>query len=161
MSKKKRDENLSWIWRNVKGYKVWCRFVLYVILQEIRSWWNHYVIKNYIIIFLFTFWPECWFLQCFCSHVNNLFWITALQQGLENAKCIMHCCCIIPIPCAELSSSAADEEEDEDQDHSSYQEDGQDHQEEHVAILVLLALERDLLWSAEGGKHEGLDQTGC
>lgn len=49
------------------------------------------------------------------------------------------------VPRAELSTSAADEEEDGPQDQDSDQEDGQDHQEEHVAISVLLALERDPL----------------
>lgn len=49
------------------------------------------------------------------------------------------------VPRAELSTSAAGEEEDGPQDQDSDQEDGEDHQEEHVAISVLLALERDPL----------------
>lgn len=49
------------------------------------------------------------------------------------------------VPWAELSTSAAGEEEDGSQNQDSDQEDGEDHQEEHVAISVLLALERDPL----------------
>lgn len=70
------------------------------------------------------------------------------------------------VPRAELSTSAAGEEEDGPQDQDSDQEDGQDHQEEHVAISVLLALERDPLKGKkqnkngnEGGASDSIWQT--
>jgi len=45
------------------------------------------------------------------------------------------------------SSTAAtvSDDEDGDEDQRSYQEDGDDHQEEHIAIFLLLSLERDFL----------------
>lgn len=49
------------------------------------------------------------------------------------------------VPGTEFPSSTAGDEEDGDEDQRSYQEDGEDHQEEHVAILLLLDLEWDLL----------------
>lgn len=51
-------------------------------------------------------------------------------------------------PGAALPSSTAataSDEEDRDEDQCSYQEDGEDHQEEHIPILLLLAVEWDLL----------------
>lgn len=57
------------------------------------------------------------------------------------------------------SSTAATvgNEEDGDEDHCSYQEDGEDHQEEHVAILLLLGHERDLLGDTEEGRDGYID----
>lgn len=43
------------------------------------------------------------------------------------------------------TAAAAGDEEDRDEGHRSYQEDGEDHQEEHIAILLLRGLEWDLL----------------
>lgn len=68
-------------------------------------------------------------------------------KGLENAKCADESSAFVP--CAELSTSAAGEEDDGPQNKDSDQEDGQDHQEEHVAISLLLALERDPLKEKE------------
>lgn len=48
-------------------------------------------------------------------------------------------------PVTALPSATASDEEDGDEDQSSYQEDGEDHQEEHIAILLLLCLKWDLL----------------
>lgn len=58
------------------------------------------------------------------------------------------------VPGTEFASSAAGDEEDRDEDQRSYQEDGQDHQEEHVAILLLLSLKWDLLKYTEEGKMD-------
>lgn len=48
-------------------------------------------------------------------------------------------------PGTAFPSTAASEEEDRDECQCSYQEDGEDHQEEHITILLLLNLEWDLL----------------
>lgn len=66
-----------------------------------------------------------------------------VMEGLENGKCTDKSSCFVPW--AELSTSTAGEEEDGSQNQDSDQEDGQDHQEEHVAISVLLARQRDPL----------------
>lgn len=65
---------------------------------------------------------------------------------------VMHNCCIIPS--TEFPSSTAGDEEDGDEDQCSYQEDGEDHQQEHIAILLLLGLEWDLLRCTEEGKDK-------
>ncbi|TNN48195.1 hypothetical protein EYF80_041617 [Liparis tanakae] len=50
-------------------------------------------------------------------------------------------------------AAAEGEEEDADEDHGPHQEEGEDHQEEHVAIPLLLGHERDLL----GGQKRWLE----
>lgn len=52
------------------------------------------------------------------------------------------------VPGTEFPSTTAateGDEEDGDWDQRSYQEDGQDHQEDHITILLLLGLNWDLL----------------
>lgn len=63
---------------------------------------------------------------------------------------VMHNFCILPS--TEFGSSTAGDEEDRDEDQSSYQEDGDDNREEHIAILLLLGLEWDLLRNTEEGR---------
>ena len=76
-------------------------------------------------------------------------------SSAKNAKCNGLFFLIAP-GVARPSCTAATEgdEEDGDEDQRSYQEDGEDHQEEHVAILLPLGLEWNLLRDAEEGKDD-------
>ncbi len=51
------------------------------------------------------------------------------------------------------SSSTAGDEKDKEEDQRSYQEDGEDHQKEHIAVFLLLGLEWDLLKYTEEDKE--------
>lgn len=67
----------------------------------------------------------------------------------------MHRFCIAPGTEFPSSTAAAvGGEEDRDEDQRSYQEDGEDHQEEHIPILLLLGREWDLLRYTEEGKDK-------
>lgn len=57
-----------------------------------------------------------------------------------------HCFDATPVTEApSLAAAAANDEEDGDADQRSYQKDREDHQEEHIAIRLLLRLKWDLL----------------
>lgn len=68
---------------------------------------------------------------------------------------VMHSFCIAPGTALPSSTAATEgDEEDRDEDQCSYQEDGEDHQEQHVAIFLLLGLDWDLLRYKEEGTDE-------
>ena len=77
----------------------------------------------------------------------------ALHQNVR-FNCLMYkqtFFCVTPVTAwPSMTASAAGDEEDRDEDQRSYQEDGEDHQDEHVAILLLLGLEWDLLRKKDG-----------
>lgn len=68
------------------------------------------------------------------------------QVELLNVQLNTKTFCITPVTALPSTTAAtAGDEEDRDEDQRSYQEDGEDHQGEHIAILLLLCLKWDLL----------------